>query len=86
MLQYGEIIAIVGLVSTTAVIIAAMNLLAKHKAAKNQPPSTDTMNEVLRRLERMEQMIETTGVEVERLGESNRFMSKLLNERGARVD
>ena len=39
MLQYGEIIAIVGLVSTTAVIIAAMNLLAKHKAAKNQPPS-----------------------------------------------
>jgi hypothetical protein len=38
-------------------------------------------DEVLRRLERIEQIVDTTAIEVERLAESNRFVAKLLAQR-----
>ena len=37
------------------------------------------------RLDRIEMMVETTAIEVERIAEANRFMAKLLSERNATV-
>jgi len=37
------------------------------------------------RLDRIENAVETTALEVERISEANRFMAKLLAERGATV-
>ena len=46
-------------------------------------PSPRDLAREARRLERIEQAVETTAVEVERLAESNRFLTKLLAEKSS---
>ena len=41
-------------------------------------------NEVMQRLERMEQMLEAVAIEVERISEGQRFTTRLLSEGAAR--
>jgi hypothetical protein len=48
----------------------------RHERLLRTPPA-DVMN----RLDRIEMMVETTAVEVERIAEANRFVAKLLAER-----
>ena len=48
-----------------------------HRRQSTALPNQD----VIRRLERIEQIVDSTAVEVERLAESNRFVAKLLAER-----
>jgi hypothetical protein len=78
---YYLIVPIVGTICGSAVLIVAMILISRHisqgRLSSNAAPSDDTV----RRLERIEQIVETTAVEVERLAESNRFVAKLLAER-----
>jgi len=45
-------------------------------------PSTPALDEIAQRLARMEQAIDATAVEVERISEAQRFTTKLLVERG----
>jgi hypothetical protein len=78
------LIPILGIVGGCAVIITAMNLISQHLSGRRRELPEDSMQEVLRRLDRIEQIVDTTGVEVERLAEANRFMSKLLSERSTR--
>jgi len=77
------IIPIVAIGCGTAIILTAMNMIGKYFLDRRQPVSDESLGEILRRLERIEQIVDTTGIEVERLSESNRFMSKLLSERSS---
>jgi hypothetical protein len=82
MMPYVLIIPILGIVGGCAVIITAMNLLSRHfsRRATSELGSMPS-DEIMRRLERIEQIVDSTAVEVERLAESNRFVAKLLAER-----
>jgi hypothetical protein len=75
------IIILAGIMCSTAVVLAAMALLARHISQRRLFPQAVRDEEIVRRLERIEQMVETTAIEVERLGESNRFVTKLLAEK-----
>ena len=77
------LIPLFGIFAGTAIILKAMNLVGRYISDRNKPALSDAaIGELIRRLDRIEQIVDTTGVEVERLAESNRFMSKLLSERG----
>ena len=64
------------IISTIATVSRAVT--QRQRAATNLPNE-----EVLRRLERIEQSVEVTAIEVERLAEANRFLTKLLADRSA---
>ena len=74
------IVPLVAIVCGTFVSITILQLIGRYvtqRRANTPGPSSD---EVTRRLERIEQMVESTAIEVERLGESSRFVAKLLAE------
>ena len=77
---YYLLIPIFGIISGTAVTITAMMLISRHIMHRRQSTAAPNQD-VIRRLERIEQIVDTTAVEVERLAESNRFVAKLLAER-----
>ena len=77
---YYLLIPIFGIISGTAVTITAMMLISRHIMNRRQTTAAPSQD-VIRRLERIEQIVDTTAVEVERLAESNRFVAKLLAER-----
>jgi hypothetical protein len=73
------------LVCGTVAFVAALGFLRRIlgrflelKHEQRIPVATDGIHE---RLERIEQAIEATAIEVERIAEGNRFMAKLLAER-----
>ena len=75
------LIPLAAIVCGTFVSITFLRLIARFIAQRrvsSQGPSND---EVTRRLERIEQMVESTSIEVERLGESSRFVARLLAEK-----
>jgi glycerol-3-phosphate O-acyltransferase len=76
------IIILAGIMCSTVVIVAAMAVISRQISQRRMLPPAQRDEEIMRRLERIEQMVETTAVEVERIGESNRFVTKLLAERG----
>ena len=47
------------------------------------PQTAEIAREIARRLERIEQAVDATAIEVERLSESNRFVAKLLAEKSS---
>jgi glycerol-3-phosphate O-acyltransferase len=75
------IIILAGIMCSTAVVIAAMAIISRHISQRRLLSHAPRDEEITRRLERIEQMVETTAIEVERLGESNRFVTKLLAEK-----
>jgi hypothetical protein len=62
----------------SAVLITGMGLMARYLSLRRTSAQSLTSEEIARRLERIEQAVETMAVEVERLGESDRFVAKLL--------
>ena len=50
---------------------------------RRRPLPSNELNEIRNALARIEQAVETTAIEVERIGEAERFTSKLLAERPA---
>lgn len=61
-------------------IAFARRLWRKGATAAQQFP-----RELMDRLARLEQLGESTAIEVERIGEGQRFVTRLMNERGARA-
>src|SRR5689334_16995381 len=61
------IIPLVAIGCGTAIILTAMNMIGKYFLDRRQPVSDESLGEILRRLERIEQIVDTTGIEVERL-------------------
>jgi hypothetical protein len=74
-------IPLFGIVSGTIITVTGMALISRHILHRKQQRGALPTEEVLRRLERIEQIVDTTAIEVERLAESNRFVAKLLAQR-----
>ena len=69
------------IVCGTVTFVASLRFLRRYLELKQEnrvPTSIDGLSE---RLERIELTVEATAVEVERISEANRFMSKLLADR-----
>ncbi len=68
------VLGVVCISSLTKIILAVINRKAVH------PKLPD---ELMERMARIEQIVETTAVEVERVSEAQRFTAKVLAERAA---
>jgi hypothetical protein len=79
----GSFLPLVGIVCSTAMIITAMVLVARHLARRTSSAQSRLPDEDRLRLERIERTVEASAIEIERLSESNRFVAKLLSERVA---
>jgi hypothetical protein len=64
-----------------AVVVARMWFKHREKMATLARPET-TANALEERLERLEHAVDSIAVEMERVGEGQRFVTKLLAERG----
>jgi hypothetical protein len=75
------IIPLAAIVCGTFVTITVLQVIARFIAQRRVSSPGLSNDEIARRLERIEQVVETTAIEVERLGESNRFVAKLLADK-----
>jgi len=61
-------------------VVAIVTIIARAFAQNRRvPPPAPVNDEVLRRLERIEQLVESVTLEQERIGESNRFLVRVLS-------
>jgi chromosome segregation and condensation protein ScpB len=65
----------------SAVLITAMMLISRHISLRRMSSQVSSGDEIALRLERIEQTVEATAIEVERLAESSRFVTKLLADK-----
>ena len=65
----------------SAVIITTIAAVSRALTLRQRASTAMPKDEVLQRLERIEQAVEVTAVEVERLAEANRFLTRLLAEK-----
>jgi hypothetical protein len=76
-----EFLIFAGLMATlgciTKIILTTLN---RRRAIADG--SVTTLNEIAQRLGRLEQAVDATAIEVERIAEGQRFTTKLLAERG----
>ena len=75
-------IPIAGMIFTLALFIGTPLAILYARRMWNKPQAETPPPEVLARLERIEQAVESIAVEVERISEGPRFTTKLLAERG----
>ena len=79
-----QLIPIAGIVGMTVAFATSVRALVRYLEIRRQTQSSVApadLREMEERLARIEAVVETTAVEVERIAEANRFMSKLLAER-----
>jgi hypothetical protein len=68
----------------TTVVVAGVHYLMKYLELRRRPlPHAAEIAGLYEHLARIEQTVEVTAVEIERIAEANRFMAKLLAERGS---
>ena len=72
--------AVLFICGTTA-FVASLKFLRRYLELKHERVMHAPDHTLAERIERMETMIESTALEVERIGEANRFVAKLLAER-----
>lgn len=79
----GEMLKFQAITVVCATVAFAMSLqvLARFIERRRDRPATRVDDQVNERLERIEQIVEATAIEVERIAEANRFTAKLLAER-----
>jgi hypothetical protein len=76
-------ISIVGIMFVAGPLVWAMAILAIRRSQR--PPAPQIPKDVSDRLERMEQGIEAVALEVERIGEGQRFVTQLMGDRAQRA-
>ena len=74
---FGVVLVVVTITACIAVLGVVSRVL--HRKDRQREPSA--VGGIEERLERIQMVVETTAIEVERIAEANRFMSKLLAER-----
>ena len=74
---FGVVLVVVTITACLAALSVLRRLLDR-KDTRRAPGVADGIEE---RLERIQMTVESTAIEVERIAEANRFMSKLLAER-----
>ena len=70
----------------TFVIMAGLRFFRRVLELKHERRIPLAVDELQARLQRIEMAVESTAIEVERISEANRFMAKLLAERGVPVN
>ncbi|MFI5233865.1 MAG: hypothetical protein ACHQSE_15310 [Gemmatimonadales bacterium] len=76
-------ISIIGMLTVLMPLSIAFGRLLLRRA--NRPPAPQIPKDVSDRLERMEQGIEAVALEVERIGEGQRFVTQLMSDRAQRA-
>jgi FtsZ-binding cell division protein ZapB len=76
-------ISIVGMITVLMPLSIAFGRILLRRA--NRPPPPQIPKDVSDRLERMEQGIEAVALEVERIGEGQRFVTQLMSDRAQRA-
>jgi hypothetical protein len=74
------------LVCGTIAFVASLQFLRRFLELRRERPLPAPVDETVERLERIELAVEATAIEVERISEANRFMAKLLADRGEAVN
>jgi hypothetical protein len=75
------LIGVVMLAGTTVLSIAGAYALGRSR--RRELPSTNADNDLSDRVERVERLMETMAIEIERLGEGQRFMIKVMSDKPA---
>ena len=65
----------------TTVIVASLRFLRRYLELRNERALRAPADDLSERLERIESIVETTALEMERIAEANRFVAKLLADR-----
>ena len=68
------------IVCGTISFVASLQFLRRYLELREQRRASLSADDLTTRLERIEQAVETTAVEVERIAEANRFMARLLSD------
>lgn len=76
-----DILVFFGLMATLGAVTAVVLAFVRRRGA-TPIASQQTLDEIAARVTRIEQLAESTAIEVERIGEGQRFTTKLLSERG----
>ena len=74
-------LSLASIICGSTVLVSAIRLVRQHIESKARQAPAALPPTVDRRLERMEQTLDAMAIEIERVAEANRFMSKLLAER-----
>jgi hypothetical protein len=79
----GAIIALVGVLSSACILAGAFAGAYFFGKSRGQREAALTSRdpEVMARLNRVEQIVEATAIEIERISEGQRFTTKLLSEK-----
>jgi hypothetical protein len=63
-------------------VIAKISLTMLHRRRPELPRSSVSLDDLARQIAALQQSVDASAIEIERLGESQRFTTKLLAERG----
>jgi hypothetical protein len=77
-----DMIPIVAIISGTVMVLTVLRLIARVVTRRQIAQSAYSDPELAARVERIEQIVEATAIEVERISESSRFVARLLAEKG----
>jgi hypothetical protein len=80
-MHFGALVPLAIIMCGSAVLITGMGLISRHFSVRRMSPPTPVNDDLTRRLERIEQAVETTAIEVERMAEASRFLTKLLAQK-----
>jgi len=75
------LIGVVMLAGTTVISIAGAYALGRSR--RRELPQQQRDNDLADRVDRVERLMETMAIEIERLGEGQRFMIKVMSEKPA---
>lgn len=76
------VVPIAGMAMVVAIALGVPLVRARVKQMEGGAPDSAGLAEMQQRLERIEQAIEAMAVEVERIAEGQRFVTRLLAEKG----
>lgn len=77
-----DLLVFSGLMATLGCVMKLILLVVDRRKRHLKESSVATIEEMAQRLARMEQAMEATAIEVERISEAQRFTTKLLVEKG----
>ena len=78
-------VVIISSIAGVSLISATVVMWMRQKFRLERLPDPGRVQELSARMERMEQAIESVAVEMERVSESQRYLTKLLGERRERA-
>ena len=77
------VLQVVAITAVAGTFASVLKVVSRYLESRRQAPGGAALAAVHERLARIEQIVETTAVEVERIAEANRYLAKVLAERGA---